>query len=112
MKVEVKFNAGGVKKRLHGLGRRAQFILKQNVAKDSNFYCPQDVGSLQTSVIPSTTTNSDWIEWNEQYARKQYYDFPNKSKDKNPNASMKWFERAKAAKKDAWKRLVDAVYNG
>ena len=111
MKVDVKINAEGVKKRLHGLGRRAQFKLDQQVMKDSNFYCPQDVGSLQTSVIPSAN-GKGLLEWNKQYAKAQYYDFPNKSKDKNPNASMKWFERAKAAKKDAWKRLVDAVYNG
>lgn len=112
MKVKVEFNAGGVKKRLNGLARRAQFRLDQQVMKDSNYYCPQDVGSLQKSVIPSAAQAKGLLEWNEQYAKAQYYGLPNKSKDKNPNASMKWFERAKATSKEKWRKVVDAVYNG
>lgn len=111
MKVKVDFNAGGVRKRLNGLGRRAQFQLDQQVMKDSNYYAPYDVGSLQKSVIPSAN-GKGLLEWNEPYAKAQYYGLPNKSKDKNPNASMKWFEQAKVRCKEKWRKLVDALYNG
>jgi len=111
MKVSVEFNAQGVKSKIDGNVKRVQFALDQQVAKDSNYFCPEDVGSLQRSVIPSAGSGKGLLEWNEVYAKEQYYGRPNKSKDKNPNASMKWFERAKALWVKKWERLVNAEYN-
>lgn len=101
-----KFSPEGVRTKISGASRRAQFLLDQQVAKDSNYYCPEDVGSLQASVLPSAAEGKGVLEWREPYAAAQYYDLPNKSKDKNPNARMKWFEAAKAACKRKWLRMA------
>jgi Minor capsid protein len=111
MKVEVKFNAKGAKSRLMALGSRAQFKLDDQAAKDSNFYCPEDVGILQGSVLKSAQRAQGMLIWGEKYAAKQYYSAPNKSLDRNPNARMHWFEHAKAAKKSTWVKLAQDVFN-
>jgi hypothetical protein len=114
MKVSVEFNAQGVKSKIDGNVKRVQFVLDQQVAKDSNYFCPEDLGysgGLMGSVIPSAGSGKGLLEWNEVYAKAQYYGLPNKSKDKNPNAAMKWFERAKALWVKKWERLVNAEYS-
>lgn len=110
MKVSVELNTQGVKSQIHGSVKRVQFVLDQQVAKDSNYFCPEDTGSLQKSVIPSAASGAGLLEWNEKYTDRQYYGMPNKSKDRNPNASMKWFERAKALWSKKWERLVNAEF--
>lgn len=111
MKVQIQLNAKGAQERIAQRVRRAQFALDQQVMKDSNYYCPRDVGSLQDSVIPSAAKGKGLLEWDEKYAHAQYYGLPNKAKDKNPNASMKWFERAKATRLKVWEKLANAEYN-
>ena len=104
-----KFSPEGVRTKIGGASRRAQFLLDQQVAKDSNYYCPEDLGysgGLMGSVEPSATEGKGVLVWNEPYAAAQYYDLPNKSKDKNPNARMKWFEAAKAVCKKKWERVA------
>jgi len=100
------WNRQGVKTQIASKTRRSQVLLDQQVAKDSNYYCPEDVGSLQKSVLPSAATGAGLLVWNEKYARRQYYELPGKSLDRNPNARMKWFEHAKTAFKSRWIRLV------
>ena len=104
--VKIQFDAQGVKNRIAAQTRRAQLLLDQQVMKDSNLFCPRDVGSLQDSVIPSASRGEGLLVWNEIYAHAQYYGLPNKSKDKNPRASMKWFEVAKARYLNRWVKLV------
>lgn len=109
MKVTAKLDKAGIKSDAMARIRRAQFALDNRVAQDSNYFCPLDTGALQGSVFP--IAGDGVLEWNTPYAREQYYERPNKSKDSNPNASMKWFERAKAQFRDAWVRLANAEYN-
>jgi hypothetical protein len=90
---------------------KAQFMLDQQVAKDSNYYAPEDVGTLQDSVLLYSRFGSGQLTWNTEYARKQYYELENKSKDKNPNARMKWFEVAKSEKKDDWVKVANYAYS-
>jgi hypothetical protein len=81
---------------------RAQAALDIQVIKDSNFYCPQAEGTLQKSALTASEIGKGKILWATPYARRQYYEAPNKSHDKNPNARMKWFEEAKARQRGAW----------
>ena len=104
------WNRQGVKTQIASKTRRAQFKLDQQVAKDSNYYCPEDVGSLQKSVLPSAQSGAGVLVWDEKYARAQYYGLPGKSLDKNPNARMRWFEHAKAAFKAKWIRLAQSGF--
>ena len=84
----------------------AQAALDTQVIKDSNYYCPFDEGTLQSSALTASNIGQGEILWATPYARRQYYDLPNKSKDKNPEARMKWFEEAKARKRNDWLALV------
>jgi len=96
------------------LGKRidvAQALLDQRVMADSNLFAPEDVGTLQDSVITGSTPGTGVLVWDVPYARKQYYEAPNKSKDKNPRAQMKWFEVAKSQYKKDWAKVAQDGYN-
>lgn len=111
MRVEVDFDVSSTNKRISGRIDKTQAFLDLLIMKDSNKYVPQDVGSLQDSVILYSNLGSGLLIWNTEYAKKQYYKFPNKSKDKNPNASMMWFEKAKLSRKKAWLKFAQERYN-
>ena len=89
--------------------KKAQFFLDQQVLKDSNFYAPRDEGSLVKSGIIGTAGGT--VEWDIVYAKRQYYEYPIKSKDKNINAQTKWFEVAKSKKKKEWVKIANGEYN-
>lgn len=109
--VKIDFNSKGVMNRNAAKSRRVQFQLDQQVAKDSNYYCPEDVGSLQDSVLPSAAEGKGLLIWNEPYAQAQYRGLPNKSRDKNPNAQMKWFEWGKKFNLKKWVKVAQDGYN-
>jgi hypothetical protein len=89
----------------------AQMALAQQVLKDSNFFIPRDSGDLEASGV--IASNGSEVTWNTSYARAQYHGLPRKSKDSNPNASMKWFERAKSLwMQSRWLKIVKAVFHG
>ena len=102
----VTFNTVAAIARERGLLGRAQAALDMQVIKDSNFFCPEDEGTLQASAITSSLVGKGLVSWSTPYARAQYYGFPHKSKDKNPNAQMKWFEAAKAGRITEWIALA------
>ena len=107
--VKVEFDKTKVKAKISSNVNRAQMALSVQVLKDSNYYCPDAEGTLMRSgrVEDSGTA----VSWDTPYARAQYHGFPNKRKDKNPNALMKWFEAAKAVKLKAWEALVNREYS-
>ena len=87
----------------------AQYALDNKIAADSNYFCPEDTGDLQKSVQP--IMGNGVLEWNTPYAKAQYYGLPGKSTDTNPNASLQWFEQAKARELDNWVGVANAEYN-
>jgi hypothetical protein len=91
--------------------QKAQKAIDTAVIADSNFYCPQDTGNLQNSVILGSKIGSGELEWKAEYAKKLYYgEGYNFSKDRNPNARAKWFEAAKAAMKSNWLNIAKAAF--
>ena len=106
--VKVVFDKTNVKAKISSNVNRAQMALSIQVLKDSNYYCPDAEGTLMRSgrVEDSRTA----VSLDTPYARAQYHGFPNKRKDKNPNAMMKWFERAKSTKLKVWEALVQNEY--
>ena len=108
--LEIKFDKTKVRKRISKDIGNAQFLLDQRIAADSNYYCPFRDGDLERSVLNSKF-GSGKLVWDKAYAQNQYYRLPNKSKDKNPNASTKWFERAKEVKIKDWERIANDGYN-
>lgn len=95
-----------------GIERRKK-LLTAAVLQDSNYYVPQDTGTLQKSGINATVLDNGVIKWDASYARKIYYSWreglPN-SHNRNPNARAKWFEAAKAERLDEWLGIMEGLY--
>lgn len=111
MKTSVELDKGGIIDKIETRTSRVQYLLDAKVLADSNYFCPQDTSALIDSSINANTLGQGYLEWNTPYARAQYYELPNKSTDKNPNARSKWFEAAKAEHKDDWLRMANAEYH-
>lgn len=109
--VTVEMNGQKTKDRITKRIENIQGVLDAQIMKDSNFYCPMYTGTLIKSVIISSVLGSGLLTWNTPYAKAQYYGFPNKYKLKNPNATQKWFEAAKASKLKSWVKLVNERYS-
>lgn len=100
---QLNLSAADVKKVI-GL---AQYILDNQIIKDSNFYAPEDQGTLHNSGITASSVGEGRVVWNTPYSRRLYYNPQyNFSKDKNPNAQGLWFEAAKSAHKKEWLHIV------
>ena len=112
MKVTVEWDLKKTGQKIERRLDNSQKFIDFQIIKDSNFYCPEDVGTLQDSALLASDIGSGVLEWNTPYAQPMYYgEGFNFSKDKNPNAQAKWFEAAKAAKKKEWERIANAKYN-
>ena len=109
--VIIDFDTDKATRRINGRLRPVQAEIDSQVLKDSNYFCPQDTGTLQASGVMYSDIGSGVLEWRTPYARDQYYSRPDKSKDKNPNATMKWFESAKARHKAEWEKVANDRYN-
>lgn len=109
MAVEVTFDRKAVARRIQPALWRTQKVLDAQVLKDSNYYIPKRDGDLERSSLASPI-GSGYLIWDIAYARAQYHGLPNKSKDVNPNASTKWFERAKVVKLKEWEALANREY--
>ena len=106
----LNFDINAVEKKIEKRTKKAQFFLDQQVIKDSNYYAPEDTGNLQDSAVIGS--GGGQVKWDTIYAKNQYYTDNNKSKDRNPNASMKWFEVAKSKWLKVWVRIANDKYNG
>jgi len=110
IKLNIQFQEDIEKKKIGNATLRAQKKLDAQALKDCNFYCPMQTGTLQKSAILNTVIGSGKLIWNTPYAHEQYYDRPNKSYDKNPNAMMRWCEVAAAKKMSEWRKIVEDEY--
>ena len=108
--LKIDFNVTNCDKKIRNKIEECQKLLDSEVRKDSNYYCPHDSGTLQRSGILNTVIGSGKIIWNTPYASSQYYDHPNKSHQHNPNATMQWFETAKANRLKNWEKLVNDCF--
>lgn len=105
----VTFDKTKVKARLSARTSMAREALAQQVLKDSNYFIPMDSGDLMKSGVIASRGKE--VTWNTPYAKAQYHGLPNKSKDSNPNATMKWFEAAKALWLKRWELIAKKAFN-
>ena len=107
MKFKTRFEDKGLKKKVQRIKEKGQFILDEQVLKDSNYYAPMDSGELIRSGVRMTNPGSGKVIWQTPYARKLYYnpDY-NFSTDKNPNAQGLWFLVAKSRHLNDWIRII------
>ena len=88
----------------------AQKFLDSEVLRDSAPYVPMRTGNLMQSGATGTVIGSGKVVYNAPYAKRMYYGVSfHFSKDKHPQACAQWFEKAKAAKKDAWLKGVNKI---
>lgn len=85
---------------------KVQAKLDAKILSDCNYFCPLDKGQLQKSGIIHSVIGSGRLIWRAPYARKQYYTPYKHNKSRNPNATMKWCESAKARHLKEWIALV------
>ncbi len=113
MTLEIKFDTAIVQQRIAGDIERKQKILDSIVLRDSNLFCPKYTGTLQGSGIRGTVIGSGSVEWHQDYARKQYYNWRGgrMSHNRNPRATSKWFETAKAIYGDRWLEAIGAEHS-
>lgn len=103
----VQFDTIKCARRLEGVIERRQKILDQQVADDSNYYAPEAEGDLKDSVYLSSKMGSGVLTYGVSYGKEQYYEKPNKSKDKNPNARGHWFDFAKSVRLKEWLTIAN-----
>lgn len=89
----------------------ASAALTEQVLKDSNYYCKEREHTLINSGISHSDPDEGVVQWVTPYARYQYY-YPPTRHEVNPNATMEWFETAKAAHLNEWVRLYANLYTG
>ena len=73
MPVVIEFNCEDIIRRFEERNSLAVAALSQQILKDSNFYCPLDQGTLQSSALISSDSDRGVITWNTPYAARLYY---------------------------------------
>lgn len=101
--VTVDIDWAKLQRRFTGNVEQAQQALDSQILADTEPFVPFDQGDLARSGIRS---EPGFIKWDTPYARKQYYDLPNKSRARHPAATTYWFEAAKALHRRKWIALV------
>lgn len=114
MKVRVTVDTDRMKKRLLNNVEMSRYLVTQQVLEDSNQYVPVDTWNLHNSAfLHSNLLKDGRIIWNTPYARRMYYGVGYKfSRDLNPKAQAKWYEKAKAVHRSQWRELAAKTMKG
>ncbi|XLP25991.1 minor capsid protein (plasmid) [Bacillus toyonensis] len=108
IRVNVRVDTHQIESKVMEATQKAQFALDEQVLKDSNFYAPEDTTELKRSGVRHSRPGEGHVGWDTPYARRLYYNPQyNFSHDVNVNAQGLWFEAAKAAHTEDWKRIVE-----
>ena len=109
---KIDFDVSKLKGKTQADIARRQKKLDAMVLRDSNLFCPKDTGTLQRSAIIHTVIGSGEIEWHTPYAAFQYYNWKGiQGHNRNPRATSKWFETAKARYLDKWLEAIGAEHS-
>ena len=93
MSVTFNFNVSEIMGNIEAANQKALVEMGQQILMDSNKYCKLDQGMLIAS-SQNSDLESGVISWDTPSARQQYY-LESTHTDKNPNAQMMWFHKAK-----------------
>jgi hypothetical protein len=107
--VSVKINQPQIKAKIAAGSSRAQQWLDAQVIKDTEPFVPMIKGTLYQSAHQSTIGSGE-IKYRTRYARAQYYGLPNKTKSRHPQATMRWFEHAKATHRQSWLSMCKKMF--
>ena len=88
---------------------RRMSMLASEIRADCNEYCKRDSGDLVASSLIHSRLDKGKIIWATPYAKRQYWEIRTASKDKNPMATWRWAEAAKANRLRRWERQAAKV---
>jgi len=109
MSVSVKIDFSGLDKKLSGSNfKRAQQVMAQQVAMDSNQFVPADTLHLRNSQMVSPDGSE--ISWNTPYAGPQYY-APGGWHYTTPGTGPRWFDRAQGQFMASWVKAYKGGLN-
>lgn len=109
MSVAFKFDVPQIMGNIEAANQEALVAMGQQIIADSNYYCKMARGTLIASSLNSDL-ESGVISWDTPYAGRQYY-LENAHTDKNPNAQMMWFHKAKDVHCDQWIKEYKNAFN-
>lgn len=103
VRVNVRANLGGVRKKTNQMVKLGQYALANQVHADSNLYAPMK----STDLINQSNVSADnkKIVYNAPYARRQYYNqYVNYT---TPGTGPKWDQKAKSIHQRDWIRITE-----
>jgi hypothetical protein len=83
--------------------------LSEEILNDCNQYCKEDAWMLIASSHIHSRLKKGKLIWQTPYARRQYWEIRTAYTDRNPKATWKWCEVAKANHKEQWSRQANAL---
>lgn len=86
--------------------QRALTPVTTKIAKDSNLYVKKDTGATEASMWTASDFPRGLIIWDTEYAHWAYY-LNGALKGKNPLATMRWFDYAKAVNMGMWQDFAN-----
>ena len=109
MSATFNFNVPEIMGNIEAANQEALVKMGKDIIASSNYYCKQDQGMLIASSQNSDLENGI-IVWDTPYAQRQYY-LENAHTDRNPNAQMMWFHKAKDVHCDQWIKEYKNTFN-
>ncbi len=95
---------------INARAKNAVNALADEVAAGTEEYVPFRTGRLMNSVRTENKSSSRAeVKYTVWYANECYYATHPFSKKRHPKATARWFEAAKSAKLDLWKKLVSDI---
>lgn len=89
-------------------------IMGEEILADCNEYAKEASGAMKASSMIHSTTDPLNLElkWSTSYARRQYWEIPTASHDKNPKACWQWCHAAKAEYLHKWEKQASILLRG
>lgn len=129
------FNVPEIMGNIEAANQEALVEMGQHIIADSNYYCPHGEDSLITSAENNSDLENGIIVWDTPYASYLYHGVLmvgkngsarakrgekkkikvpeqklNFATDKNPNAQMMWYEKAKDIHGDQWNTIYKNAF--
>lgn len=86
--------------------------LESDVLASCEPYVPYRTGELCRSGHPSGSGSTGSVTWSAPHASECYYARRSFGKKFHPHATSRWFEAAKAADLEQWRRTVSSALTG
>ena len=109
MAVKINIDNARVLAKIDVAWSKATRPLAEEILADCNQFCKEDTGALIASSMIHSQLDRGILVWATPYARRQYYEIRNASRDTNPRATWRWAEVAKQHFSDRWARQAEIL---